>query len=326
MYTVVLLDDLNGVNYHRIMMPFERMIQYGYDKVYFVKDISELIDMNLELVSNVVIPRQLEIVQYHIFKKIMNDAKIRIIVDIDDYWILNKDNYAFKEFDAHVRPNIIQTVRIADVVWTPSEYLAKLIMNVNPKCKIEIVPNALNHHAEQWQQKKKKSKSLRFGFTGAGGHVKDLDVIGYTFESKKLYCTNAENYVSRLKASNPVAWTDMFNYGKVYENIDVSISPLRKNRFNMCKSDLKVVEAAFTDTAIIASNVTPYRESIIHGVTGILCSTHAQWRDAIESMTKEKAQELASNLKEAYYEKRNIDTVNEIRIKSLREHIKPQLH
>lgn len=47
-------------------------------------------------------------------------------------------------------------------------------------------------------------------------------------------------------------------FGHVYKDIDVSVVPLVNNRFNNCKSELKVIEAAFKGKCVIASNVAPY--------------------------------------------------------------------
>lgn len=55
-------------------------------------------------------------------------------------------------------------------------------------------------------------------------------------------------------------WTKNINeYAKHYENVDVLLVPLKENDFNKTKSQLKVVECAFTDTAIIASDFGPYQ-------------------------------------------------------------------
>ena len=54
-------------------------------------------------------------------------------------------------------------------------------------------------------------------------------------------------------------WTkNMDNYYKHYENIDVLLVPLKENKFNSVKSQLKVVEAGFAHKAIIAQNFGPY--------------------------------------------------------------------
>ena len=54
-------------------------------------------------------------------------------------------------------------------------------------------------------------------------------------------------------------WTmDVNNYAKHYRNVDVLLAPLDNNEFNLVKSELKFVEAGFTKTAVIASNIGPY--------------------------------------------------------------------
>jgi glycosyltransferase involved in cell wall biosynthesis len=54
-------------------------------------------------------------------------------------------------------------------------------------------------------------------------------------------------------------WTrDITNYATHYQNVDVLLAPLRENEFNKMKSQLKVIEAGFTDTAIIAQNFGAY--------------------------------------------------------------------
>lgn len=54
-------------------------------------------------------------------------------------------------------------------------------------------------------------------------------------------------------------WTkDMNHYYEHFSEIDVLLAPLETSEFNKVKSQLKVIEAAFSHTAIIASNYGPY--------------------------------------------------------------------
>lgn len=54
-------------------------------------------------------------------------------------------------------------------------------------------------------------------------------------------------------------WTrDINRYATHYQNVDVLLAPLKECDFNYVKSQLKVVEAGFTNTAIIAQNYGPY--------------------------------------------------------------------
>ena len=62
-------------------------------------------------------------------------------------------------------------------------------------------------------------------------------------------------------------WTkDINNYYQHYKEIDILLVPLEENDFNNCKSQLKVIEAAFSDTAVIASNTGPYTIDLVNAI------------------------------------------------------------
>ena len=53
--------------------------------------------------------------------------------------------------------------------------------------------------------------------------------------------------------------TDVDNWGYTYNFSDVSVIPLIKNKFNRCKSELKLIEAGVKGKACIVSDVMPYK-------------------------------------------------------------------
>ena len=56
-------------------------------------------------------------------------------------------------------------------------------------------------------------------------------------------------------------WDDgQGDYGKIYEDIDVLMVPLRDTQFNRCKSELKQIEAGWTCSACMCSDVPPYND------------------------------------------------------------------
>ena len=168
-----------------------------------------------------------------------------------------------------------------------------------------------------WEKDNPVDWKVRFGYLGANGHQKDLDVMGMTFEDHELYCMALMDYPERLKAKYRMNPVDITQYAQLYKFFDVSLSPLKNSKFNKCKSELKVVEAGFTRTAIIASNVTPYKEVIKHGETGILCSTPKEWKEAVEGMTLNKAWTLGNNLYEYCKEHYDLSTINKLRLEGL---------
>lgn len=312
------VDDLNGINYHRLIAPFTRLMETTDLRFYWFAKLEELKLYDLDIVSHIIISRKLAITNYKAFRDMLDKYGIKLILDNDDFWELSVDNPAYLVYEFYMEKRIKETIRIADEVWTPSKFLAKMTRRVRANANIKIIPNGINPNEDQWKDVKKyDSEQLRFGYIGANGHSKDVGLVGYDFSDKEFYCVDLMDYVRVFGAKHKLDPKPVFEYGTLYKNFDVSIAPLGGGRFNKSKSNLKIVEAAFTKTAIIASNTTPYKESIVHGKTGILCSNQNEWKEAVESMTIEYAKELGNNLYESMKDEYNIDTINNLRLQSL---------
>ena len=312
------VDDLNGINYHRLIAPFTRLMETTDLRFYWFAKLEELKLYDLDIVSHIIISRKLAITNYKAFRDMLDKYEIQLILDNDDFWELSVDNPAYLVYEFYMEKRIKETIRIADEVWTPSKFLAKMTRRIRANANIKIIPNGINPNEDQWKDVKKyDSEQLRFGYIGANGHSKDVGLVGYDFSDKEFYCVDLMDYVRVFGAKHKLDPKPVFEYGTLYKNFDVSIAPLGGGRFNKSKSNLKIVEAAFTKTAIIASNTTPYKESIVHGKTGILCSNQNEWKEAVESMTIEYAKELGNNLYESMKDEYNIDTINNLRLQSL---------
>ena len=62
-------------------------------------------------------------------------------------------------------------------------------------------------------------------------------------------------------------WTKSINqYAKNYNLFDISLAPLLDTKFNLYKSQLKVIEAGFHKKALIASNYGPYTIDLISAI------------------------------------------------------------
>lgn len=94
-------------------------------------------------------------------------------------------------------------------------------------------------------------------------------------------------------------------FGKIYEDIDVLLVPLTNNKFNRCKSELKFIEAGFTNTAVISSNVIPYSNFGVNEEDCLFVKepTPKAWAKSIKKILREK---------ELFYKIRDI---NSLRVK-----------
>jgi glycosyltransferase involved in cell wall biosynthesis len=317
MITVVHIDGLGGVNYHRLITPLRRLQSQGVN-LHWIQSLKELKDINLDLVDNLIVSRKVSVNNHKEFSRMLKKHGVKLILDNDDYWVLNPENPARQMYEVYYGPDIKKTIKIADVIWTPSTYLAKLMADVNPKAIIEFVNNAIDTTEQQWtEQTKSRNSVVRFGYVGALAHINDIKTIGYDFSKVYTFGVEGMEYDDIFKYNKTLPPADIWNYAKFYKHFDVSLVPLVANRFNWSKSDLKITEAAITKTAVIATNTKPYSKTIIHGETGLLVSDQKEWAEAIEMVDKNLAKKLGQNLFEHLKDSpdHNLDLVNQKRLK-----------
>jgi glycosyltransferase involved in cell wall biosynthesis len=141
------------------------------------------------------------------------------------------------------------------------------------------------------------------------------------------YIPNAE-YPYAYQEGYKRRWTLPINeYFKHYEDVDVLLAPLEENLFNFVKSDLKVVECAFSDTVFIGSNYGPYSKLVnFFGPNGTINENgnailidknkaHKDWSKAIEKLVKNPSyvEKLKNNLRETYKEKYDLRNITKER-------------
>jgi glycosyltransferase involved in cell wall biosynthesis len=315
MMLLIYVDGLHGINYHRLITPLRRL--EDDIQMFWIDSLTKLSELDLNKVDYLIVSRKISVGDYGIFRKILDKYNIKLVLDNDDYWELEKHNQANELYFRYLAHDIKNTIKIADIIWSPSHVLIKEMKRINPRAEYHYIPNSINPDDPQWQVGKLHTDKVRFGYLGAMGHSKDIDLIGYDFSDKEMYSVTVEDYPDRFGANYVISPEDSFSYGKLYKYFDVSLVPLGTSKFNQCKSDLKISEAGFTRTAVIASKVTPYKQVVEDGVTGILVSDKLEWKEAIEGMTLEKATRLANNLYDFCVEEYHVDKVNEIRLDSL---------
>lgn len=136
-----------------------------------------------------------------------------------------------------------------------------------------------------------------------------------------------KNYKDYLKTNNPIdnelthdkeyrrLWgLDTFNYGKLYNLIDVSLVPLAETAFSANKSELKLIEAGFMKKAVIVSDVKPYDLLATESNSCLIKPTrnHIDWYIAMKKLINEPnlRNDLAEQLYEDVKDKYHIKNVN----------------
>ena len=295
-----------GVEYHRLLKPFS-LLTNDYDITHCEGISSEAFDYGFDVV---VFSRILPIVKQKEFIKELKKRGTYVICDIDDHWILSSNHVVKKTADA-MRKQSIEALMYADEVWTTHELLGSYVDKLNSNW--HVIPNALDPNDPQWKPNTKHGN--RIGWAGGITHFHDLmltdgcwgDIVpvicGFTDqpEWKRLSDNFKADYINAL---------DVHNYGLLYDQFDIAIAPLEDNKFNRCKSNLKIIEAGMKGLPIFVQNIHPYTDEH-RGIYKV-----DNWNTAIrkaENMETQEIKECGMVLRSYVLENYDLNKVNELR-------------
>jgi Na+/H+ antiporter NhaA len=93
MITLVHIDGLSGINYHRLIVPLRRLINQGVN-IHWIQSLNELKDINLDVVTSLIVSRKASVTNHKKFSQMLKSHGVKLILDNDDYWDLNNGNPA----------------------------------------------------------------------------------------------------------------------------------------------------------------------------------------------------------------------------------------
>ena len=150
----------------------------------------------------------------------------------------------------------------------------------------------------------------------------------YLTELNKYDVNSSKTYDDLDKIYRRVWTKPITSYASNYNNFDISMAPLKEHKFNMVKSQLKVIEAGFHKKALIAQDFGPYQidcvnifeygGSINENGNAVLIETRKNHKDWYKSLKKlhenpELVDLLSNNLYNTVKDKYDIKTVTKSR-------------
>lgn len=265
----------------------------------------------------------------------------KIVVDIDDHWILYPHHEMAANWNKSKAHEQIQMwLSEADMVFTTNERLQVSASALNSN--VHVVPNSLPFDRFQFdvQPSHKYPSWIDFIYAGGSSHLHDLNSIrpvmkrlgsdgqfrqkgrvllaGYEHQygmgKINSVWENMLRIVSQAKSYATIPNIAIDRYMECYNSAEVSLAPLERSTFNACKSNLKILEAGCKNIPIIASYVEPYIFDIeCPGV--ILCDTSREWYSAVKKLLNEDAlrESLGKELGDYVRRKYHMKDVNDIR-------------
>ena len=252
----IVIQNVSGVSYHRLIVPIAKMARdYGLDVVCLQNKEDDFLD-KLDGITHVIYNRNISTFmkpEEVIYK--LKAKGIKVICDIDDYWILPK-NHPMKYFYSKSKMDkcVVANIKHADQVWTTTKFLAEKISKYNKN--VEVVKNAIDPLEKQFAYENLSIDFDTFFYSGGSTHAQDLKLLGNAFDNEELFAKAP----STPKNLSPIAiqLSGVAEYAKDYEDCGICVIPLKDNVFNSCKSELKLIEAGHFAKPVLVSHVKPY--------------------------------------------------------------------
>lgn len=204
---------------------------------------------------------------------------------------------------AHVLPNCVEPLAEQFMDITPTQTTRRVrygwIGGAHHKVDLQLMEGAFKYFA------KKRDNDIQFCLGGFTVNSQYIYIERLMTDNYKAFAWD-RTYIDYLKQMTPLMehygffkpyrrlWAgSVYNYAKLYNEVDVCLVPLRENRFACCKSELKLIEAGHFKKPVIVSDAHPYNELIEDGVNGFIATN---WTDEIKEL---KDPELRKQMGEA---------------------------
>jgi glycosyltransferase involved in cell wall biosynthesis len=201
---LALSTDTDGVGYYRILNPnlclndpdIEVEVRLFMDGTLNLLDDRFLSQYNV-IFFNKVIPFPAQEPHVETFFKKCKELGVKIIYDIDDYWVLNGSHLNYDVWKkSGGEKTITRYLEQADIVTTTTNIFAQKVKEHNPN--VYVLENAVNLNEQQWSYNRKPSTKTRFLWGGGISHMPDLRLLTKSFEKfqkNKQFLSTCQVYI-----------------------------------------------------------------------------------------------------------------------------------
>lgn len=298
--------DFGGSDYYRIRQPLGELAKHGHETSVGPARTSVGPD-GADVVVGEMIGSRLEGPAVHKWWRRMARHCRRVYELDDDPFEVEGHSPVHGYYAGNLsRDSLTHCIQTADLVTASVEPLAERMCKINPNvvvCKNRIDEKLLT------LVRPRRDKTV-IGWAGGSTHEKDLGEAVYGLRKTLDRHRNTEGHFIgadfRYLVKRPMRYSgwahDLFDYyGRI--DFDIGIAPLRATRFSEAKSAIKALEYSGLGIPVIASDVAPYREFVIDGVTGWLVRREHEWAQRLRELVNDhsmreemgkKARELAA--------------------------------
>jgi glycosyltransferase involved in cell wall biosynthesis len=198
----------------------------------------------------------------------------------DDFWTIDPWNYRAKaEHNPVMLDAVAACMRAAHLVTVSVPPLADICAEHNPN--VRVLGNHIDGRLLDLERPRRDRVTV--GWAGGDSHLGDWQALGPHLQRFLKRNPQVDLHVIGTDFAGPLGiparvtgWQDLWAY---YASIDfdIGLALLADTAFNRSKSPIKAVEYGALGVPVVASDVGPYRDYVLDGVTGFLVRHEHEW-------------------------------------------------
>lgn len=283
-----------GGGLYRIRMPIDELGRHGHETS--CEPAKTIVQPDG---ADIVVAHMAGTIRWHEAPKVHSwwrrlSLKCRRVYELDDDpFNLERSNPAHFDYNrANSQDSLKFCIQSADLVTASVEPLAERMRKLNPN--VAVCKNRIDESLLQLERPQRDK--LTIGWAGGPSHFEDMKEGAYGLRRTLDWHPEVEAHFigadMRRIVRRPARFTKWAQSTTEYYKLidfDIGIAPLRAGVFSDAKSAIKVMEYGALGIPCVASNVTPYRDYVIDGVTGFLVSGPEQWSQRLRELVNDEA-------------------------------------
>jgi glycosyltransferase involved in cell wall biosynthesis len=242
---------------------------------------------------------------------LFKSMKLKIVYDLDDdMWAVPTYNPAYKIMKAWL-PGFEACAKMADMITVSTHHLAVMVRNVLGKeCpRVVTIENSIDY---DWfrpvneKYRKNKNGKVIVGWAGTNTHSGDLKKVFHLIPSLMRELPQMEFEI--VGEQIPEEWVKEFGEDRIRQRDfvpiaefavnwaswqwDISLSPLDENKFNLSKSNIKMLEASAVKIPCVASNFGEYQKFASGSKLlrqAVMAGTEHTWKRCIKALVEDES-------------------------------------
>lgn len=302
-YVLLYPADAFGCGHYRVRQPFQAAQDEGLIDGAVSERLLPLVELERLAPQTVVFQRQVTPQQLQVMNDVASFSQAFKVYELDDYLFeLPSKSVHRNTMPGNIADSLRKALGFCDRFVVSTEPLAEAFAGLH--ADIRVVPNRLP--PSWWQglsSQRRAGRKPRVGWAGGSSHTGDLEMLlevvpALAKEVEWVFLGMCPEALRPYVEFHRGVSIDRYPAKLASLNLDLAIAPLEENRFNECKSNLRLLEYGALGWPVVCSDILCYRGDL--PVTRVKNQASA-WIEAIRMHLADldATQEAGDRLREA---------------------------